>query len=81
MYKWCDPCRRLHSRPIVNKASYRDEIKTMRTKAQQMRRFDDTQAAELHRLHKIDKVPVEALAERYGASTTTIYKTIRRVKA
>lgn len=78
LYAWCDKCRSEHTKPV--RASYRDEIRLMRSKAKQLRKFDDTQAAELHRLYKVDKVPVKELAEKYGASTATIYKTIGRVK-
>ena len=77
-YAWCNPCRNIHSRP--GKAGYADEVRTMHNKAIAMRKFDDKQAAEWHRLYKTDKVPVKELAQRFDTSQATIYKTLRRVK-
>lgn len=79
-YAWCEPCRG-KNRPVREKRyDLRSEYAEMRAKAASLRKFDDDTAAILHRRHVSDKVPIKTLAAEYGASPTTIQKTIRRAQ-
>lgn len=80
LYAWCNDCRESNSINIFPKPKvghgYGNEIKEMRAKARQLRRFDDTQVAEL-RQKKADGSNVAELAHEYGASWSAVNKAIK----
>lgn len=76
-YAWCDACRAVaKSPPERKKKGYYDEVATMRSKTQELRKLSYEQIAEIRALKSANE-KVDSLAEKYSVSKTTIYKALK----
>ena len=77
LYAWCDPCRRQTKDPNNRRNPlYGVEVKELRAKAKQLRRFSPEQVAEMKKQRQAG-VPVKQIASSFSVNVDSIYRALK----